>query len=71
MKATYADIGTVELYFTTVDGSSTKFSLNQDLDNSILFTGEVVQNDESEIPSFSSVERFYFVKESKKTLKRV
>ena len=40
VQATFNDIGTVELFFTTVDGSSSKFPLYQQTSDGILFSGE-------------------------------
>ena len=40
VRATFNDIGTVELFFTTVDGSSSKFPLYQQTSDGIIFSGE-------------------------------
>ncbi|MDB4797195.1 immunoglobulin domain-containing protein, partial [bacterium] len=40
VTASFADIGKVDLVFTTPDGSGSKFPLFQDLGNSMLFSGE-------------------------------
>ena len=40
VQATYNDIGKVELFFTTVDGSSTQFPIFQQTANGYIFSGE-------------------------------
>ena len=40
VQATFNDIGKIELFFTTVDGSSSKFPLYQQTSDGIIFSGE-------------------------------